>query len=286
MREMERWSGQKTVLADYEKFLLPQTPLSLSALYKILLDNYCKTETKEVLGTKEILLEEFIPYFIENKVRTILIIRDPRDVITSLNVGTGPKYIGKHRPILFHVRHWRKSVALANTINQHKSFLWVKYEDLVQQTYQCLKKVTDFLGLEQFSKDQFKKGIITRDGKNWPGNSSTKAFSGIAKNNTGKYKKFLDENTIQYIEFMCEPEMLKMNYKLNTNTSDYNPFTFKEPYDIEVDDLNSNMSTDRNEIDLELTRRKLLLTDGSNKQKISNLFYDEKNFHALRKSFQ
>ncbi|MEX2398168.1 MAG: sulfotransferase [Balneolales bacterium] len=286
IHEMEEWSGQKTVLHDYKKYLLPQTPLSLFTLYKTVLHTYCRTETNEVLGSKEILLEEFIPYFLKYKIKTILIIRDPRDVITSLNEGAGPKYVGKHRPMLFHVRHWRNSVALANTYNQHKNLLWIKYEDLVRQTYQCLQKITNFLGLEQFSNDHFKKGILTRDGNSWAGNSSTKAFSGIDKNNTDKYKEFLDENTIKYVEFMCEPEMLKMKYKLNTNTSDYNPLTFEESYNIEINNLNPRMSTDKYEIDLELARRKLLLNGEVNKQKIFDLFYDEKNFHVLRKSFQ
>ena len=64
-----------------------------------------------VIGSKEIAVEEYIPYFIEVGTKVVLVVRDPRAMIASLALGEGERYGGSPRPILFDVRNWRKSVA-------------------------------------------------------------------------------------------------------------------------------------------------------------------------------
>jgi len=41
----------------------------------------------------------------------VIIIRDPRDTVTSQHYGKADLQIGAPRPILFQIRQWRKSVA-------------------------------------------------------------------------------------------------------------------------------------------------------------------------------
>ena len=59
-----------------------------------------------MIGSKEIFCEEYIPYFLSNGVKVILLIRDPRDIITSLNFGKGADFTGEIRPTLFNIRNW------------------------------------------------------------------------------------------------------------------------------------------------------------------------------------
>lgn len=285
LKEMEEWSGQKTLLANYERLLFPIISINLIEFYKSLLIKYCKSNSNLYLGAKEILLEEFVPYFLKNKIKTILIIRDPRDVITSINIGSGPKYVGQHRPTLFHIRHWRKSVAIINTFRHHNCFRWIKYEDLVQNTSSCLKKITDFLELDEFPEDHFDYGVRTREGGTWSGNSSTEHFTGIASDNLNKFQKYMDLNTLQYIEYMCQPEMINIGYDLVTDTSLYDPSLFTEPYAIEIQDLDPMMSNKEAEIELEINRRKLLTAPDNFNHNIVSLFYSTANFQALRNSF-
>ena len=47
-----------------------------------------------VTGSKETFCEEYIPYFLANGATVIQLVRDPRDVVTSLNFGHGERFGG------------------------------------------------------------------------------------------------------------------------------------------------------------------------------------------------
>src|SRR5687767_125731 len=65
------------------------------------------------VGGKEILVEEYVPYLLRAGTSVLLIVRDPRDMITSLNFRERDNLTGAHRPVLYSLRIWRKSVAMA-----------------------------------------------------------------------------------------------------------------------------------------------------------------------------
>jgi len=284
-QSMEGWSGQQTDFTNYKDFVVDYEPSKLNEIYKHFLRNSNIKNDNVLAGSKEILIEEFLPYFIEQNIKVILVIRDPRDVLTSLNVGSGTKYGGAHRPTLFHLRNWRKSIAIANTFKDNKNCLIIKYEDLLSNHELILKEVTDFLRASPFPQGSFNNGIKTKNGEVWKGNSSTDTHTGINSNNQGKYKKYLSANTIGYIEYLCRPEMLLYGYK--PEISEYNPYSFKEPY--KIDDnvgLNPKMSSANNEIYKELKRIKQLTKRNPTKENIQKIFYSQKNYEELSAAFQ
>lgn len=278
-----QWEPSHKILESSDKFKTGD----LASVYKRILDHF-RTDKKTCLGSKEVLIEEFIPYFIKHQIKVVHVIRDPRDVISSICSGNGPAFIGKRRPILFHLRNWRKSFSIMNSIDDEKNVLTIRYEDLICDVETVSKLMTSFLGVQEFKKNHFAEGLY-QNGIEWSGNSSNGKISGIDKNNMGKYKSHLDENVIKYIEYMCYPEMKRVGYDLlfESELSSYNPLEFSEPYPIEVDDLDVQMSSSGREIEREQIRLRSLsgkihLTDSE----IEDLFISEMNFQKLREVYQ
>ncbi|HEX2122399.1 MAG TPA: sulfotransferase, partial [Thermoanaerobaculia bacterium] len=96
-------------------------------------------------GSKETICEEFVPYLLGRGFRCAIIIRDPRDVVASLNHGRGQAFGGAIKPLWFNVRNWRKSVALALSLEGHPQFHWCRYEDLVHDPAGTLGGVAGWL---------------------------------------------------------------------------------------------------------------------------------------------
>lgn len=281
-KKMEKWEGQWFKVDEIKKWLLGNKHFRLIDFYAFFLNQYANQ--KKVLGTKEVLIEEFIPYLLENDVKVIQLFRDPRDVITSINFGDGPKYTGTHRPTLFHLRNWRKSVAVSNTCKDSKWLFRLKYEDLISSPNDTLAKVTEFLNVKPFEKNHFQNGIKTSDGKQWSGNSSTVNFNGINKDNKNKYLKKLSLSAIAYIEYTCAPEMQLLGYDLtdSENLDNLTPKSFVEPFESEVDDIPKKFSTLPAQLSLEKERRNLLKGQNITAKKMTSFFFSEANYEILK----
>jgi hypothetical protein len=278
-KDMEGWSGQSTNF-DINEIIKKHKSSKLIDFYKFFIQELNEYEGINSFGTKEILIEEFVEYFLNNGVKVILIIRDPRDIFTSLNVGVGTDYAGKHRPTLFHLRNWRKSAAIANTFNDHDNCLVLKYEDLVQNYESKISEITTFLNLDKFPTGFFDKGIRGKNNSTWKGNSSTNTHKGIDSSNKNKFQKYLSEQTIAYIEYICKPEMLSFNYELYSKYC--NPYNYSEPFEIGECGLNINMSTSTQELKIEDRRVKVLEGEKASKEELVHLFYSAINFEKLR----
>ena len=83
-----------------------------------------------LIGSKEIVAEEFIGHFLSRGSRVLLVLRDPRDVAASVFGGSGAEYAGHGLPLLFVLRQWRESVAFALHHAGHAGFRALRYEDL------------------------------------------------------------------------------------------------------------------------------------------------------------
>lgn len=283
-KEMEGWSGQLTKI-DFLNIKLDQNRSQLSDVYKDVISqtNVSMRKVSNYIGAKEILAEEFIEYFSSKGIKCLVIIRDPRDVITSLNVGSGTKYGGNIRPTLFHLRNWRKSVAISNTFAQNPNFLAVKYEDLILNRSLILERITDFLEVKPFSVHHFDSGIRQSDGTIWEGNSSTTDKMKLDTNNYNKYRGYLDRETITYIENICFPEMKALGYGFESSDSlNLERLSqFKEQFKVDVDNLDINMSSNVIELEKEKQRLDLLKRDAFKKE-IQECFYSIENYIKLK----
>jgi sulfotransferase family protein len=249
-------------MKDYSGCLTPQllrlweSPIGggLDDIYNEMLDKLkvlFNSPDETLLGTKEIFGEEFIPYFLEKGYKVVLVIRDPRNIITSLNYGKGEHYTGKIRPILYSIRVWRKSVAFALQFKDYSGFTLLRFEDLINDTEMIFNNLADSWNIPQFPeisviKDQF--------GNTWKGNSSFTEYSGIQKGTKAKYLSILNRKIINFIESSCYPELIAMGYDISINKQDIDNHinSFREAFVIERDgfpaDYSHNETAKKNEL--------------------------------------
>ena len=163
-------------------------------------------------GGKEVLCEEYAPYFVRNGIRVILVVRDPRSMIASLNFRNRDNLTGDNRPVLYSLRAWRKSVAVALAYEQKPYFTWIRYEDLVMDPLQTLNVLAERLAIEPFDVEVFRQGILDQSGAVWQGNSSFDDRAGISTESVNSYETKLPAAVVDYIEACCLPEMVALGY--------------------------------------------------------------------------
>lgn len=210
------------------------------------------TDNPKVSGVKEVLAEEFVPFFIKKDVKCILIVRDPRDVIASMSFGRGEEHTGKERPVLFDLRNWRKSVLIAEVFKNDPNLLVLRMEDLLDHPKTVMNSLYSFLEIEP---QPFEQLIEIMNASSWKGNSSfgeKKAFDTSA---IGNYKQVLPSVVIEYIETICKQEMTLMNYE----TAEYSNSeeiirNYIDPFKVERNEFESNYSCNCENVEYEVKR--------------------------------
>ncbi len=257
--EMSEYSGQ--YMPEFLDFcrdqIVPGTFYMIFQQFLAFLAAHLNKEELLYVGTKETWLEEFLPFFLDRNVKTIVIIRDPRDIITSFNFEKGVSHGGSRRPILYILRHWRKSVSFCLQYQEHPFFAWVKYEDLVKNPQPVLTQLTSLLGVVPFVEGYFSKGIFDQNGNLWQGNSSFGKYSMISSASVAKFKTHLSESCIRYIESVCYPElhMLGYDFLICKNRPDEEAIlTFKEPFPVTHGKFEPDYSQKPFRIDHEIQR--------------------------------
>jgi Sulfotransferase domain len=228
-----------------------------------------------VYGGKETLCEEFLPYFLDSGWTAILIVRDPRDVLASLNHGRGQEYGGRLKPTLFNVRNWRKSVAFALHLAGHPRFTWVRYEDVVARPLQSLGRVAAALGVEPFTEAMIDRALTSAAGVRWPGNSSHRRHDGVTIGSIGTYREVLPATVAAYVEATCYPELRCLGYESSIGERDVPQIltTFEEPYEISRPDL-ARYSTTPADVAAEIRRAQLVREAGCDASESYFLFTD------------
>jgi len=282
---MKTYEGQlmKQVVDQWDKI---KEGKFLEVYQQILQLSFQLSSPKEILysGSKEIMCEEYIPYFLDQGVKVFCIIRDPRDMILSTNSG---KEMGLIRPTLFYLRNWRKSVAFALTYQAHPNFCFIKYEDLISNFSDHLNKITRFLDIEEYAKNFTE--LKDQSGKTWDSNSSFDSFQGISSGPIGRYKQGMNEETIRFIETFCYPEMKTLAYATDfVNQQSYNPDLLnglQEPYPMERTDFPKDYSVNKFNLDLEKLRiLYLTMKEPITVKDIPSYFITEQVFERLTRS--
>ncbi len=228
---MEGYSGQYTRFAPAQlDAAFEQLPAeggffgTVDSLYRSL------AQTARLQGGKETLCEEYLPYFLDRGGHCVVILRDPRDILASLNHGKGQEYGGRLKPTLFNLRHWRKSVAFALHLDGHPGFRWLRYEDLVADPLAELQPVAEAFGLAPFTPD-----LELRDpsGQAWSGNSSHEAYRGVSPSSVGIHRRLLPPEVSEFAEAACLPELRLLGYSTSLDEAEAPRVLrdFKEPYE-------------------------------------------------------
>lgn len=227
------------------------------------------------VGSKEILCEEFTSVFLKSGIKSIIILRDPRDIICSLNFGKGEKYTGKIRPLLYSLRLWRKSVAFSIYNSSSPNFKMIRYEDLVAKPDLVMNEVFAFLGLESQSLSF-----------NWDGNSSFGKLESVSTSSVSNYKRLLDKKTTSYIETVCFPEMKHMGYEMENSVPDVDSIrSYQEPFT--VDHLNFDPNYTSNEFNRrdEMERIQLMYKDRISIEEQNKFFHFQEVYNKLKSNF-
>lgn len=205
---------------------------------------YCELAYKsgaKWFAGKETICEEFLPDLLDQGWKCLIIVRDPRDMLASLNCGRGQGHGGKLKPTLFNLRNWRKSIAFVLHLQNDPGFLWLRYEDLVTHPIQSLNRLAEELGVIPFTENLFAEGIKDQKGDLWQSNSSHYPSTRINRSSVEKYKSTLPPDVVSYAEACCYPEMRYLGYPLSLRWEETVEVirTFEEPYEIERESLRS-----------------------------------------------
>jgi hypothetical protein len=150
------------------------------------------------------------------KAKFINIVRDPRDNCATILNGWDKHYKNQYdsKERLFRDVLDRGSlcadIALANDIIYEDKYLLIKYEDLVEKTEETMKKIAQFIGI-----DETKLNLTpTFCGVKWKGNTFTnKQYEGISNRRIRIYDKALTKNQIKIIEYYFKLTMPPLGYK-------------------------------------------------------------------------
>ncbi len=240
---MADYSGQYTRFdrAELDPLLDRLTPGDFMATVGQLYRGLSRKPEAAFFGGKETLCEEFLPYLLDRGGRCLMIVRDPRDVLASLDHGRGERYGGRRKPTLFNVRNWRKSIAFALHLESHPGFTWVRYEDLVARPLEVLQEIAGVLGLEPFAEDAFAQGIRDQEGLLWTGNSSHRPLDGITAQEVGTHCNLLPAAVVRYIEAACYPELSLLGYPVSIGREQVQKTleAFEEPHKIMREEMRS-----------------------------------------------
>ena len=211
---MQGFSGQYTRKEDVSGFLDRYPPLPLASFIPAYL-TWLEPGNWNLIGLKETWCEEYIPFLANNGFKCLLILRDPRDVITSLNHGEGRTFGGRPKPLLYNIRTWRKSVAVCLHMSAHPNFMSIRYEDLVTQPEDTMCRISAFLSLGDTIQAAATGGITDQKGRPWQSNSSHASSAEISSGSIGKYREHLPAPAKALIEALCQPELQVLDYPVN-----------------------------------------------------------------------
>lgn len=196
-------------------------------------------------GSKETVCEEYVPPLLDRGFFCAIILRDPRDVVASLNHGRGREFGGDLKPTLFNIRSWRKSVAIALAMSERPHFHYCRYEDLVADPKRELERLAAAFDLGYTNVP----GEIRDDaGLPWRGNSSHGEHRGIGTSSVATYRQVLPPEVAELIEAACLPELQFLGYEtsLTREQAARAIESFREPYTITRAGMDSDAYTPAN----------------------------------------
>ena len=265
-RRMEGFSGQYTKVsgerleAALRDFPEGEPAAGIAHLYRALSDR----PDARWFGGKETVCEELLPYLLDRGFSCAVIVRDVRDVLTSLNHGHGPRFGGRHKPTLFNVRSWRRSVRFALELDDAPGFGWLRYEDLVVDPEDSLATLAPKLGMPPGLWAGEPREMTDAAGDRWPGNSSHGSQRGVSRSSVGRHEDLLPGEVRRFAEAACHRELLRLGYPVSIEPGEAETILreFREPYEIDRPGL-MHYVTDRREIDAEIERVRAGETTGA-----------------------
>lgn len=206
-----------------------------------------------ITGVKEVLVEEFYPLLLERSVLCLNIVRDPRDVITSMSFGDGWQHTGRSRPVLFDLRNWRKSVHFGSAMESNGSFRQIRFEDLLVDTNSVLGGLLEWMGVHPLEPREIEAEMVSRG---WSGNSSFGHKSGFDRGAIGGHVRNLPAEVTAYVEAVCWREMERMGYSVSLDERDREEVIkeYRDPFVVDRDEFEKGYSSSPENVRYEIER--------------------------------
>ena len=239
--------------------------------------------TDKYVGGKEVLVEEYAQPLTKRGTRVVIVIRDPRAMIASLNFRELDNLTGELRPVLYSLRAWRKSVALAITAVARGALI-LRYEDVVRELESTLSRLTDYLDLKAFAENAFDQGIVDQHGRPWGGNSSFTRQHGISRQTLNAWRERLPETVLAFIESVCQPEMNLLGYPLETEAEERQEvlLSYRDPFPVTHREFPANYSGEAERLAAERHRLELLQHGKLDADEQRRWFISSECWYALR----
>jgi hypothetical protein len=166
-----------------------------------------------LLGSKEVLCEEYVPAVLDAGARSVVVLRDPRAVIASANNGSYRDLVGDRYPVLMLVRLWRKSARYALEAAGRPGGCWVRYEDVATDPAAAMDAVAARLGLSSYEAGALDGPLHDHTGQPWQGNSSFGSKPGVDATSTTAWRDLLDPATARFVEACTHPELRELGFE-------------------------------------------------------------------------
>jgi len=157
-------------------------------------------------------IPDFLSMFPNGK--TILMIRDPRDVLLSYkNMTTEPglRYLDSAFACL---DSFKTASRYLKNLSEN-NFCLIKYEDLVLNPQNVLNRICDFLEIEFNSIMLESEKFKDKSGNTWESNSAFKnKMKGISQDALSRWKKNMSNVEIYFVEMILREQILEFGYEL------------------------------------------------------------------------
>jgi hypothetical protein len=164
------------------------------------------------IGSKDAFCEEYIPSLVDEGIRCLLVVRDPRAMIVSACHGRYQEGVGDRYPFLMLVRLWRKSAAYWLAFRNHPLVHTIRYEDLTRNTNDTLREIASWLDIPSFPDGLTGQPLRDHAGNIWMGNSSFGDKTGVEASVKEAWRSLLTSAQIRFIEACTKPELTMLGY--------------------------------------------------------------------------
>ena len=187
---------------------------SITGVLKFIYQNEAKLNGKSKLFVKENKIYDFI-YFLLTEFgnpKFLYFVRDPRDMALSWKLS--PNLRGC---VIRAANNWKRDqveyLKIFSCLNRQNIAMIMKYEDLLTRSKKSLKDLCKFLCIEfQEKLLEFRDSDLTT--RNACSSADWKNLNKpLMEKNYNKYKRFLTDEEIKYIECLCHEEMDILGYK-------------------------------------------------------------------------
>ena len=292
IKQQESAKGQRApgIIPLLDRLEAGTAPYVFKQLMGILHEAYFK-EGVQLVGLSEGWCDEFMQSLLNIEgvdVKCVHCLRDPRAIVASRNVG-GRIHVGKY-PLLFIIRHWRKSIAYSLLHEEHPEYMAVQYENLVMKPELWFQEICNFLEVPFSQKLLDPSTFVNGDGSLWKQNSAFNVsdHGGFSQSSIDRWKDVLSKEEIGVVEYLCKAEMEYLNLKrYNPEFSLKDLLCFREKEDEIIDWLKEyNWTFNEKELTLEIVR--MFLTEKNQildvKDLVDYFTIDKRVFDKLAKN--